>query len=82
MQPGFVRLHLFAGKFSVFAGTQAFPYEGKVARRSRDGWGGGISVYAAAPTSSVTTSPYHLPLIGEGIEVLKKLKIPPQKGAV
>ena len=33
------------------------------------------------PTSSVTASPCHLPLIGEGIEVLKKLKIPPQKGA-
>ena len=34
-----------------------------------------------ASTSSVTASPCHLPLIGEGIEVLKKLKIPPQKGA-
>ena len=31
----------------------AFPYEGKVARRSRDGWGGGTCVYVTLSTSSV-----------------------------
>ena len=56
---------------------KGFPYEGKLSPKATDEVDNAAKKQVP-PTSSVTASPCHLPLVGEGIESAHKYK----KGAV